>query len=76
MTSSEVGPVPPGTGWPEDPATASTPVAGDPAQVRDLAGSAGSLAELAARQSVCRACPRLVDWREEVARTRRRSFQS
>ncbi len=39
-----------------------------------LAAGAGSLAELAARQSVCRACPRLVDWREEVARTRRRSF--
>jgi uracil-DNA glycosylase family 4 len=76
MTSSEREPVPPGTGWPEDPATASTPVAGDPAQVRRLAASAGSLAELAARESVCRACPRLVDWREEVARTRRRSFQS
>ena len=76
MTSSEVEPVPPGTGWPEDPATASTPVAGDPAQVRDLAASAGSLTELAARESVCRACPRLVDWREEVARIRRRSFQS
>jgi uracil-DNA glycosylase family 4 len=76
MTSSGVEPVPPGTGWPEDPATGSTPVAGDPAQVRDLAASAGSLAELSARESVCRACPRLVDWREEVARTRRRSFQS
>jgi uracil-DNA glycosylase family 4 len=74
MTAS--GPVPPGTGWPEDPATASTPVAGDPAQVRELAASAGSLAELAARESLCRACPRLVDWREQVARTRRRSFQS
>jgi len=32
------------------------------------------VAELTARQSVCRACPRLVDWREEVARTRRRAF--
>jgi uracil-DNA glycosylase family 4 len=74
MTARE--PVPPGTGWPEDPAAASTPVATDRAQVRDLAASAGSLAELAARQSVCRACPRLVDWREQVARTRRRSFES
>ncbi|HEY1643256.1 MAG TPA: uracil-DNA glycosylase [Streptosporangiaceae bacterium] len=67
--------VPPGTGWPEDPATAATPVAADPAGVAELAASAGSLSELAARQSVCRACPRLVGWREEVARTRRRSFQ-
>jgi uracil-DNA glycosylase len=69
------GPVPPGTGWPEDPAPAGTPVARDPAQVRELAAAAGSLAELAALQSVCRACPRLVQWREQVARTRRRSFQ-
>jgi uracil-DNA glycosylase family 4 len=66
--------VPPGTGWPEDPATARTPVAGDPAAVRDLAASAGSLAELAARESVCRACPRLVAWREQVAVARRRAY--
>jgi len=68
------GPVQPGTGWPEDPATAATPVAGSADDVRDLAAAAGSLAELAARQSVCRACPRLVAWREEVAATRRRAF--
>jgi len=67
--------VPPGTGWPEDPATAATPVAGAPAQVAELAAAAGSLPELAARQSVCRACPRLVEWREQVAVTKRRSFQ-
>jgi len=57
VTASEPQPapsVPPGTGWPEDPATAQTPVAGDPAAVRDLAASAGSLTELAARESVCR----------------------
>jgi uracil-DNA glycosylase len=66
--------VPPGTGWPGDPADASTPVASTAAQVRELAGSAGSLPELIARQSVCRACPRLVEWREEVAVTRRKSF--
>jgi uracil-DNA glycosylase len=70
------GPVPPGSGWPEDPATARTPVAAGPGQVAELAASAGSLGELAARQSVCRACPRLVEWREEVARTRRRSFSA
>jgi uracil-DNA glycosylase family 4 len=68
------GPVPPGTGWPGDPATPSTPVAADAAAVRDLAASAGTLGELTARQSVCRACPRLVEWREQVAVERRRSF--
>jgi uracil-DNA glycosylase family 4 len=66
-------PVPPGTGWPDDPATPETPVAAGPAQVRALAASAGSLAELTARESVCRACPRLVAWREEVARVKRRA---
>ena len=66
-------PVPPGTGWPDDPATPKTPVAAGPAQVRALAASAGSLAELTARESVCRACPRLVAWREEVARVKRRA---
>ena len=66
----------PGTGWPEDPATAGTPVACSPADVHALATSAESVAELAARESVCRACPRLVQWREEVALTRRKSFQA
>ncbi|MEU6122529.1 uracil-DNA glycosylase [Streptomyces sp. NPDC047123] len=32
------------------------------------------LSELDARLVGCRACPRLVDWREEVARTRRAAF--
>jgi uracil-DNA glycosylase family 4 len=41
--------------------------------VLDLARGA-DVAEIGARVSVCRACPRLVAWREEVARTRRRSF--
>ena len=68
--------VPPGTGWPDDPATPATPVAGSPAAVRALAGSAGTLAELTARQSVCRACPRLVEWRERVAVEKRRSFRA
>jgi uracil-DNA glycosylase family 4 len=70
----EMGPVAPGTGWPGDPATAVTPVAGSAADVAALAASAAGLAELTARQSVCRACPRLVAWREEVARVRRKSF--
>ena len=67
--------VPPGTGWPEDPADASTPIATTAAQVADLATGAATLTELVARQSVCRACPRLVEWREEVALTRRKSFR-
>jgi uracil-DNA glycosylase family 4 len=71
----EVAPfVPPGTGWPGDPADARTPVASTAAEVRELATGAGSLPELTARQSVCRACPRLVEWREDVAVTRRKSF--
>jgi len=70
----DAGPVRPGSGWPEDPATADTPVATGPDSVRSLAAGAGSLGELAARQSVCRACPRLVGWREQVAATRRRAF--
>ncbi|MDP3889865.1 uracil-DNA glycosylase [Nocardioides sp.] len=66
-------PVPPGSGWPEDPATPDTPVARTPAQVRRLA-SAAELDELDARISVCGACPRLVRWREDVAVTKRASF--
>jgi uracil-DNA glycosylase family 4 len=66
-------PVPPGTGWPDDPATADTPVARTAAAVRRLAAS-DELAELDARVSVCSACPRLVRWREDVARAKRASF--
>ena len=70
------GPVAPGSGWPGDPADTLTPVARSAADVRELAFGASSLAELTARQSVCRACPRLVAWREEVAAVKRRSFLS
>ena len=66
-------PVPPGTGWPEDPAAPDTPVAHDPDDVRRLA-STPHLGELDARVSVCAACPRLVAWREDVAHTKRASF--
>ena len=69
------GPVAPGSGWPEDPASPDTPVAATAGDVRDLAFGAASLGELTARQSVCRACPRLVAWREEVAIVRRKSFR-
>jgi uracil-DNA glycosylase family 4 len=42
--------------------------------VAGLAAGAASLTELTARQSVCRACPRLVRWREQVAADKRRSY--
>jgi uracil-DNA glycosylase family 4 len=67
-------PVPAGTGWPGDPARADTPVAADGRQVATLAATAGDLARLDALVSVCRACSRLVAWREEVAVVKRRSF--
>jgi uracil-DNA glycosylase len=66
-------PVSPGSGWPEDLATPATPVAHSAAQVRELAAGAADMAGLAAMQSVCRACPRLVQWREQVAQVKRRS---
>lgn len=60
-------PVPPGTGWPGDPATPASPVARSALNVQRLAARAGSVAELDAVVSRCRACPRLVQWRETVA---------
>jgi uracil-DNA glycosylase family 4 len=67
-------PVGPGTGWPGDPATPQTPVAADAARVLAQAHQAGSIPELDAAISVCRACPRLVSWREDVAVAKRRAF--
>jgi uracil-DNA glycosylase family 4 len=67
-------PVGPGTGWPGEPATPQTSVAADAAEVQVLAGEAGTIGELNAQISVCRACPRLVSWREEVAVVKRRAF--
>jgi uracil-DNA glycosylase family 4 len=61
--------------WPDDPAGPETPVAHSAAEVSQLVGSAATLHEITARQSVCRACPRLVAWREKVAVTRRRAFR-
>ncbi|MFI6508653.1 uracil-DNA glycosylase [Streptosporangium sp. NPDC050855] len=66
--------VPPGSGWPEDPARPDTPVARNPGEVRELALKISDLGALVAAQSVCRACPRLVEWREEVATVKRRAF--
>jgi uracil-DNA glycosylase len=45
-----------------------------PGVVRSAAG-ARTLSVLDARISGCRACPRLVAWREEVARVKRASFR-
>jgi uracil-DNA glycosylase family 4 len=64
----------PGSSFPTDHASRSTPVARSAAEVARLATSAPSLAHLDGRSSVCRACPRLVEWREEVAETKRASF--
>ena len=64
----------PGSGHPTDAADRTTPVARSPADVVRLAQSAPSLRDLDGRSSVCRACPRLVEWREQVAATRRAAF--
>ncbi len=67
--------LPPGSGHPQDVAGPATPVARSAQDVVRLAG-APTLRELEARASVCRACPRLVAWREEVARVKRASYAS
>ncbi|MDO5711304.1 MAG: uracil-DNA glycosylase [Micrococcales bacterium] len=67
-------PVPSGSGWPGDPATPATPIAHDAAAVQRLAAGV-DLPTLDARISVCRACPRLVEWREEVARVKRAAWR-
>jgi uracil-DNA glycosylase family 4 len=67
-------PVPPGTGWPEDPAGPDAPVAASPAEVAATAAHAETLAAVDAAVSVCRACPRLVGWREQVAVAKRAAF--
>ena len=67
-------PVPPGTGWPGDLAAPGTPVAHDAADVARLAAAATSVDDLSAAVSVCRACDRLVSWREGVAKAKRASF--
>jgi uracil-DNA glycosylase family 4 len=66
-------PVPPGTGWPGDPADAGTPVARDSDDVFRQAAEA-DLDGVSAQVSVCRACDRLVGWREAVAVAKRASY--
>ena len=67
-------PAPPGSGWPGDPATSGTAVAETSANVASMAAAIRTVEELDAEVSVCRACPRLVEWREEVAVVKRKSF--
>ena len=66
--------IPAGSGHPRDLARPDTPVALGAGDVLALAEDAGSLREVDARSSVCRACPRLVAWREQVAEMKRASF--
>ncbi len=54
---------------------AGFPVTRTPVGVVRSARGAHDLAVLDARVSGCRACPRLVAWREEVARVKRASFR-
>jgi len=64
----------PGAEHPAEVASRLTPVAYEPPDVVRLAASAMSPGHLDSRVSVCRACPRLVEWRERVADERRASF--
>ena len=50
-------------------------IARDAGEVARLAASSRSMDELTERVSVCRACPRLVTWREEVAAEKRAAFR-
>ena len=59
--------------WPCD--ADGFPVTRTPAGVARAAAGVRDLAVLDARVSGCRACPRLVAWREEVARVKRASFR-
>jgi uracil-DNA glycosylase family 4 len=67
-------PVPAGCGWPGDPATPRTAAATNSAKVEAMAQTVRSIETLDAEVSVCRACPRLVEWREEVAVVKRKSY--
>ncbi|MGB1223795.1 MAG: uracil-DNA glycosylase [Mycobacterium sp.] len=67
-------PVRAGSGWPGDPATSGTTVAATPAEVSTLAALARTVDQVDAEVSVCCACPRLVQWREETAAIKRRSY--
>ncbi|MGH8891814.1 MAG: uracil-DNA glycosylase [Actinomycetes bacterium] len=56
------------------PVGVGVPVAATPEEVRRYAAEARSLPDLDAAVSACRACPRLVGWREKVAAEKRKAF--
>ncbi len=60
--------------WPGDLASPTTPVARDADEVARLASNAPTADHLDGRVSVCRACPRLVAWREEVCALPRKAY--
>lgn len=55
--------------------TGGPAVAQDAADVRRLSAGAGTVADLDLVVAHCRACPRLVAWREQVAAVKRSSFR-
>lgn len=59
---------------PRDGAGGPGPVPDDPGFPAAAAAAAGDVAALDARIVECRACPRLVAWREEVGRVKRRAY--
>jgi uracil-DNA glycosylase family 4 len=63
-----------GAGRPGGPGSPDGPDAPDYPAV--AAARAADLAQLDAALVDCRACPRLVEWREEVGRTKRRMYRS
>nr|WP_298989862.1 uracil-DNA glycosylase [uncultured Pseudokineococcus sp.] len=70
MTPGPTAGAAPVDGAPRRPLAATTA-----AGVVRRARAARDVADLDARVADCRACPRLVAWREEVARTRRRAYR-
>ena len=68
-------PVAPGSGWPGDPASPDTPVAKSAEDAARIAASCSEFEDLDAAISVCRACPRLVKWREDIAVTKRAQWR-
>jgi len=63
-----------GPGWQTARMTAAP--ARSRSEVERQAAAAIGLDQLSAESSVCRACPRLVRWREDVAVIKRRSFEA
>lgn len=66
--------MPPGPPWADLVPAPGVPVARSAAGVRRRAAAARDVGDLDARVSACRACPRLVAWRETVAASRRRAY--